>query len=78
MENITIKLPDGSKKELPGGSNGFDLASSIGPGLAKDAVAITANGIQQDLFDPLQSGSEVSIITIKSAEGLEIMRHTSN
>ena len=76
MENITIKLPDGSKKELPGGSNGFDLASSIGPGLAKDAVAITANGIQQDLFDPLQSGSEVSIITIKSAEGLEIMRHT--
>ena len=76
MENITIKLPDGSKKELPDGSNGFDLASSIGPGLAKDAVAITANGIQQDLFDPLQSGSEVSIITIKSAEGLEIMRHT--
>ena len=76
MENITIKLPDGSKKELPGGSNGFDLASSIGPGLAKDAVAITANGIQQDLFDPLQPDSEVSIITIKSAEGLEIMRHT--
>jgi len=76
MENITIKLPDGSKKELPSGSNGFDLASSIGPGLAKDAVAITANGLQQDLLDPLLTGSEVSIITIKSPEGLEIMRHT--
>ena len=76
MENITIKLPDGSKKELPSGSNGFDLACSIGPGLAKDAVAITANGLQQDLLDPLLTGSEVSIITIKSPEGLEIMRHT--
>ena len=76
MENITIKLPDGSKKELPSGSNGFDLACSIGPGLAKDAVAITANGLQQDLLDPLLTGSEVSIITIKSSEGLEIMRHT--
>ena len=76
MENITIQLPDGSKKELPHGSTGLDLAESIGPGLAKDAVAISIKGEQFDLSDALPDKSEVSIITIKSAEGLEIMRHT--
>ena len=76
MGNIVIKLPDGNKKELATGSNGFDLANSIGAGLAKAAVAYTSNGIQKDLSDNLEDGSEVSIITINSDEGLEIMRHT--
>ena len=76
MGNIVVKLPDGNKKELAAGSNGFDLANSIGAGLAKAAVAYTSNGIQKDLSDNLEDGSEVSIITINSDEGLEIMRHT--
>ena len=44
--------------------------------MVKAAVAITANGIQKDLSDPIEEDSEVSIITIESEEGLEIMRHT--
>ena len=76
MENIKISLPDGSIKDLPVGSSGFDLAKSIGPGLARDAVAITINGEQKDLKDALPNNASVSIITIKSEEGLEIMRHT--
>ena len=76
MENINITLPDGSKKSLPKGSNGLDLAKSIGPGLAKDAVAVVVNNEQRDLSDELNNNAEVSIITIKSSEGLEIMRHT--
>ena len=76
MENIKISLPDGSQKDLPVGSSGFDLAKSIGPGLARDAVAITINGEQKDLKDALPNNASVSIITIKSEEGLEIMRHT--
>ena len=76
MGNIVVKLPDGNNKELAAGSNGFDLANSIGAGLAKAAVAYTSNGIQKDLSDNLEDGSEVSIITINSDEGLEIMRHT--
>ena len=76
MGSIVVKLPDGNKKELAAGSNGFDLANSIGAGLAKAAVAYTSNGIQKDLSDNLEDGSEVSIITINSDEGLEIMRHT--
>ena len=76
METINITLPDGSKKSLPKGSNGLDLAKSIGPGLAKDAVAVVVNNEQRDLSDELINNAEVSIITIKSNEGLEIMRHT--
>ena len=73
---MNITLPDGSVKELPKGSTGLDIAKTIGPGLVKAAVAITANGIQKDLSDPIEEDSEVSIITIESEEGLEIMRHT--
>ena len=73
---MKITLPDGSIKELSDGSSGRDLAFDIGPGLAKAAIAVTVNGIQKDLCDPLDDNSEVSIITIDSEEGLEIMRHT--
>jgi threonyl-tRNA synthetase len=76
MTFMNITLPDGSVKELPKGSTGLDIAKTIGPGLVKAAVAITANGIQKDLSDPIEEDSEVSIITIESEEGLEIMRHT--
>ena len=76
MENIKVTLPDGSSKQLPKGSTGADLALAIGPGLAKDAVAIEINSEQKDLSDPLEDNDSVSIITIKSNDGLEIMRHT--
>jgi threonyl-tRNA synthetase len=73
---MIITLPDGTTKELSLGSSGYDLAKDIGPGLAKAAIAITVNGIQKDLSDPIHEDSQVSIITIDSDEGLEIMRHT--
>ena len=73
---MNITLPDGSVRALETGSNGLDLAHDIGPGLAKAAIAVSVNGIQKDLCDPINEDSEVSIITIDSDEGLEIMRHT--
>lgn len=73
---INVTLPDGSKKELQPGSNGFDLAESIGPGLAKSAIAMTVDQEQRDLCDGLSDGDAVSIITVDSEAGLEIMRHT--
>ena len=73
---MKITLPDNSFRELPDGSSGYDLAKSIGPGLAKSAIAVTINGEQKDLHDPINEDSSVSIITIDSEEGLEIMRHT--
>jgi threonyl-tRNA synthetase len=73
---MKITLPDGSVRKLEVGSNGLDIANDIGPGLAKAALAVSVNGIQKDLCDPINEDSDVSIITIDSDEGLEIMRHT--
>ena len=76
MSDIKLTLPDGSVRVLPKGSTGFDLASDIGPGLAKASIAVTVNGEQKDINDPINDDSSVSIITIETEEGLEIMRHT--
>ena len=76
MDEINIRLPDGSTKQLPHNSNGLDLAKSIGERLANDSIAVLVNGAQQDLLDQLNDNDEVSIITKNTPEGLEIMRHT--
>ncbi|MDC0873831.1 threonine--tRNA ligase [Gammaproteobacteria bacterium] len=76
MIDMNITLPDGSIRELKKGSTGLDLANDIGPGLAKAAIAVVVNGSQRDLCDPINDDSIVSILTIDSNEGLEIMRHT--
>ena len=73
---MKITLPDNSLRDLPDGSSGYDLAKDIGPGLAKSAVAITVNGEQKDLHDKIEGDASVSIITIDSDDGLDIMRHT--
>ena len=73
---MKLTLPDNSIRELPEGSSGYDLAKDIGSGLAKAAVAIEVDGMQQDLHDSIEKDSIVSIITIDSEAGLEIMRHT--
>ena len=73
---MKITLPDKSVRELEDGSTGYDLAKDIGPGLAKSAVAITIDGEKHDLNDVIEKDSNVSIITIDSDDGIEIMRHT--
>tara|TARA_X000000368_G_scaffold109353_1_gene85085 strand:+ start:3742 stop:5667 length:1926 start_codon:yes stop_codon:yes gene_type:complete len=73
---MKLTLPDKSIRELPEGSSGYDLAKDIGAGLAKAAVAIEIDGEQKDLHDLINSDCYVSIITIDSDKGLEIMRHT--
>ena len=73
---MKLTLPDNSVRELPKGSSGYDLANDIGAGLAKAAVAIEVDGMHQDLHDSIEKDSTVSIITIDSEVGLEIMRHT--
>ena len=73
---MKIKLPDNSIRDLPDGSSGYDLALDIGPGLAKAAVAMIVDGEHQDLLDTITRDSNVSIITVDSHDGIEIMRHT--
>lgn len=75
--SIRIKLPDHSEKELPSGTTGQDLAKSISQGLAKNAVAIMANGRIIDLMRPLPDGAEIKILTTKDPEALEVLRHST-
>ena len=75
-QDITITLPDGSKKQAPSGVSGAEIAGMIGAGLAKAAIAFEVNGEQRDLSDTVCEDSNISIFTIDSDEGLEIMRHT--
>ena len=73
---MKLTLPDKSIRELKNGSTGYDLANDIGPGLGKAAVAVIVDGVQKDLYDPITQDANISIITIDSDEGIEIMRHT--
>jgi threonyl-tRNA synthetase len=78
MASINITLPDGSVRELPAGASVFDLAASIGAGLAKAALAGKVNGELVDLSAPLSDGAQVEIITEKSPEALDIIRHSAS
>ena len=73
---IHITLPDGSARTFETSPTGFELAQSIGAGLAKAALAMKVDGVQRDLSEPLQDGAHVALLTAKDAEGLDIMRHT--
>src|SRR4051812_12636304 len=77
MSNITVTLPDGSPRELPEGSTSLDLASSIGRGLAKSAVAAVVDGAETDLTRPLRDGSKVAIVTDATEEGRHVLRHST-
>lgn len=74
---IQVKLPDGSVRELADGASAFDLANAIGPGLAKNAVAAKIGESVVDLRKPLNDGEEVSIITKKDPEALDVLRHSA-
>jgi threonyl-tRNA synthetase len=77
MADITVTLPDGSARSLPEGSTAGDLASSIGKGLAKAAVAATVDGHEVDLSVPLRDGATVSVVTDNSEEGRYVLRHST-
>ncbi len=73
--NVALTLPDGSIRTYPGPVTGSTLAADIGPGLARAAIAMVVNGEQWDLTREITQDSDVSIITIRDEEALEILRH---
>ena len=74
---IHIKLPDGSSKEVPKGSTALDVAKSISPRLAEAALVAKTNGNLIDLTRPLESDTDLRILTEKDPESLEVFRHSS-
>jgi threonyl-tRNA synthetase len=72
-----IRLPDGSERTFDHPVTVADVAASIGPGLAKAALAGKVDGKLVDTSHLIESDVDLSIITDKSPEGLEIIRHST-
>jgi len=71
-----ITLPDGSQRAFDHAVSVYDVAASIGAGLAKACIAGRVNGELVDACDLIELDSTLSIITAKDQEGLEILRHS--
>lgn len=72
---LKIKLKDGSERAYDVPQTGLDIAASISPRLAKEAVAIRIDGELKDLTCPVPNNATIEIVTRDSEEGLEILRH---
>ncbi|MDG2002275.1 MAG: TGS domain-containing protein, partial [Novosphingobium sp.] len=75
-EVLKISLPDGSVREMPAGSTPADVASAIGPGLAKAALAARVDGELVDLSLPFSGDAELALVTSRDEDdALELARH---
>jgi threonyl-tRNA synthetase len=70
-----LKLPDGSARSYAGPVTGLDVATDIGAGLAKAAVAVRVDGELRDLTRAIEHDAEIEIVTRDSELGLDLLRH---
>lgn len=75
---VNIKLPDGSVRNFDNPVTVGEVAAAIGAGLAKAALAGRVGGKLVDLSHRIAQDAELSIITDRNAEGLEILRHSTS
>ena len=73
----TIVLPDGSKREYPQPVTVAEVAASIGPGLAKAALAGKVDGRLVDTSHLIGQDAQLAIVTDKDADGVAIIRHST-
>lgn len=74
---VVITLPDGSERSYNGPVTGYDVASDIGPRLAKAAVAVTVDSAMYDLHRPIDADASVSIVTDQTEAGRHVIRHSA-
>ena len=72
---VAITLPDGSVRKFDNPVSGAELAASIGPGLAKAALALTVGGETKDLAHVIDGDATVAIVTRDGDGALELLRH---
>ncbi len=75
--SLTITLPDGSQQPVPEGSRPIDVAKSISPRLAADAIVARVDGNLFDLTRPLEHDAKLEILTTKNREALDVYRHST-
>lgn len=76
-DQITITLPDGSKRQYKKGSTALDVAMSISEGLARNVLAAKVNGEVRDSFRPIEEDAELQLLTWNDEEGRSTMWHSS-
>jgi threonyl-tRNA synthetase len=74
---LAITLPDGSQRQFDRAVTIADIAASIGPGLAKAALAGRVDGVTVDTSHLVEHDAKVSIVTDRDPEGIEIIRHST-
>src|SRR4051812_5102198 len=74
---VSIKLPDGAVRQYESAVSVKDVAASIGPGLAKAALAGKVDGKVVDTSYVIDRDANVAIVTEKDAEGLDVIRHST-
>ena len=72
---VQITLPDGSVRSFDGPVTGTDVAADISKSLAKAALAVKVDGELKDAYLPIEQDARVEIITVKSPEGVDLLRH---
>ena len=75
--SIRVTLPDGTVLELQKGATPMDVATEIGPGLAKAALAAEVDGQLTDLFRRIEADASIRLITDRDPEALTLLRHSS-
>ena len=76
-ETVNVTLPDGSVQSVPAGTRPIDVARSISPRLADDAVVAKVNDELFDLTRPLEGDANLQILTSKNPEALNVYRHST-
>ena len=74
---MKITLPNGDIREYQDGTTGYEIANSISPRLAKDALGIFVDGKKYDLSRKINDSTAIRIVTFDDAEGKEIFWHSS-
>jgi threonyl-tRNA synthetase len=72
-----VRLPDGNQLEIQPDDRARDVAKRIGPRQLRDAVVAKLDGKLVDLDAPLNGGGDFEVVTKDSAEGLEVLRHST-
>ncbi|MDR2213204.1 MAG: threonine--tRNA ligase [Pseudomonadales bacterium] len=73
---VTITLPDGSTRNFDAPPTVYQVAESIGPGLAKAALAGKVDGRLVDTSCLIENDAALAIVTPRDAEGVEVLRHS--
>lgn len=74
---VDLRLPDGTVVTHDDGATGLDVASGIGAGLARAALAVEVDGVALDLSRPITESGDFAVVTLDSPMGLHILRHST-